>query len=131
MAREHNIWGGGVGGVNNVCLASELVSRLWEERAIVSNSTDLRKRVWTRLQVGRLCELEQPWFEWPRRQTCSWLLPCVYCFAFLVMRSPSRAILCLRRSSKVDACYLDSVMESLCHCLFSDLAPCPRFSVAK
>ena len=31
--------GGWGGGVNNVCLASELVSRLWEERAIVSNST--------------------------------------------------------------------------------------------
>ena len=52
----------------------------------------------TRLEVGSVCELAQFWFEWWRRRTCSWPLPCVSCFALLVMHSPSRTIQCLRRS---------------------------------
>ena len=37
----------------------------------------------------------------------------VYCFVWLIMRSPSRAILSFRRSLEVEAVHLDSVMETL------------------
>ena len=37
----------------------------------------------------------------------------VYCFVWLIMHSPSRAILSFRRSLEVEAVHLDSVMETL------------------
>ena len=103
MAREHNICGGwGGGGVNNVCLASELVSRLWEERAIVSNSTAP-----TCASVyGHGYKLEG-YVNWSSLGSNGSVARLALGCCLVLFASPCWSCAALQEPSCVDACYLD------------------------